>query len=88
MQTEWSQGDFDYNGTVTNGADLNIVLSNFNQHLSVSGAVPEPGMFGMLVFAPPLACWAGMGGGENRVETSGAAVALPAQELQSLLLDV
>ena len=41
----WLQGDFDDNGTV-NGADLNAVLSNYNQVAWVEGAgataVPEP----------------------------------------------
>jgi hypothetical protein len=37
----WPQGDFDGNGTV-NGADLNIVLSNYNQHVGLGAAVPEP----------------------------------------------
>ena len=54
----WSQGDFDGNGTV-NGADLNIVLSNYNQHLGVGAAVPEPstlllaaaGLAGLLCYA-------------------------------------
>ena len=54
----WYQGDFDYNGTV-NGADLNTVLSNYNQHLSVGAAVPEPstlllaaaGLLGLLAYA-------------------------------------
>ena len=55
---DWCQGDFNYDGTV-NGADLNIVLSNYNQHLSVGAAVPEPstlllaaaGLAGLLAYA-------------------------------------
>ncbi len=47
----WCQGDFDGNGTV-NGADLNTVLSNYNQHLSSSVmAVPEPGALVLLLMA-------------------------------------
>ena len=54
----WAQGDFNYDGTI-NGADLNIVLSNFQQHVSVTGAVPEPssllliaaGLAGLLAYA-------------------------------------
>ncbi len=54
----WAMGDFDGNGTV-NGADLNTVLSNYNQHLSVGVAVPEPatlvllatGLLGLISYA-------------------------------------
>ena len=60
----WAQGDFNGDGTV-NGADLNTVLSNFNQSLYLSGspsvvaAVPETsslflaavGLAGWLVWA-------------------------------------
>ena len=52
------QGDFDGNGTV-NGADLTTVLSNYNQHVSLGAAVPEPstlllaaaGLVGLLAYA-------------------------------------
>jgi hypothetical protein len=37
----WYQGDFNYDGTV-NGADLNTVLSNYNQSPGIGAAVPEP----------------------------------------------
>jgi hypothetical protein len=51
-------GDADLNGTV-NGADLNIVLSNYNQSSGVGAAVPEPstlalvgiGVIGLLAHA-------------------------------------
>ena len=55
----WAMGDFDGNGTV-NGADLDVVLSNYNQSLSASSAaVPEPatllllaaGLLSLLVYA-------------------------------------
>ena len=58
--TTWSMGDFNYDGAV-NGADLNIVLSDYNQTLSVQAgaAVPEPstlvlaaaGLAGLLAYA-------------------------------------
>ena len=40
---QWDHGDFDGNGTV-NGADLNVVLSHYNQSIdtSAASAVPEP----------------------------------------------
>ena len=54
----WAQGDFNGDGTV-NGADLNTVLSNYNQSAGVTAAVPEPstlllaaaGLVGLLAYA-------------------------------------
>ena len=50
MDDTWSAGDFNYDGSVT-GADLSLLLSNYNQSISVSVAgapVPEPGTLVLL----------------------------------------